>query len=60
MGRVIQLRPKNNKLYGECVLCGSDQFHIVLTDDEELDGFECAGCREETHIDYPAIILELE
>jgi len=60
MAKVIQLHKTDNKLYGECSLCGSDQFHLLLTEDEEVDGFECAGCREVTWFDYPSIILELE
>jgi len=60
MAKIIQLRPNDDKLYGECTLCGADQYHLLLTEDESIDGFECAGCREITYFDYPSIVLELE
>ena len=66
MAKIIPFRERfagqaEKKLYGECPACGSDEFHILMDEDEDVRGNECKICRSEYL--FPAedcITFELE
>ena len=47
MAEIIQFRKEDDKLYGQCPLCGCDEFHVLMDDDEDVRGNECKYCRAE-------------
>ena len=56
MAQIIRLRECDDKLYGECPLCGCDSFHLLMDVDERIMGAECFGCREEFLYEEPPVI----
>ena len=60
MAKIIQLRPNDDKLYGGCPECGSDVFHLLMTEDEQVIGAECFDCRAEYLFEETGISFEID
>ena len=60
MGDVIQFKVMADKRYGECAQCFSDEFHVLMDEDENIMGVECYGCRNEYIFEEECIQFELE
>jgi hypothetical protein len=63
VAKIIQfktIQAEQDKLYGECPTCGCDEFHLLMTIDEEVMGAECWRCRLEYIFEGDGIVVELE
>lgn len=61
MGKLIQFKSSDDeKLYGECPGCLSDEFHVLMDIDECVMGVECWSCRAEYIFEGTCLTVELE
>ena len=60
MGKVIQLRIEDGRLYGECPFCYWDEFHLLMDVDGGISGAECCSCRKDFEFEGEGISFELD